>query len=112
MAMAFEWSGVYLSEFSSESNDLDGVNVQNGNIVAGQMTGASIRDGWLERNVGDGCNISAPNVLLFGLRIVDYKHFGRAVRLHATAVGAVVRRIRSGGNGNVSDHFNCIVVEA
>jgi hypothetical protein len=24
----------------------------------------------------------------------------------------VVRRIRSGGNGNVSDHFNCIVVEA
>lgn len=65
----------------------------------------------LESNVGDGCNISAPNVLLDGLRIVDYKHDGRAVRLHATAVGAVVRGTRSGGNGNYSDHYNTILVE-
>ena len=75
------------------------------------MTGASIRDGWLESNLGDGCNISSPNVLLSGLRIVDYMHDGRAVRLHKTAVGAVVRGIRSGGNGNTSDHFNSILVE-
>ena len=91
------------------------VNVANGNVGYvdgnGQMTGASIRDGWLESNVGDGCNISAPNVLLSGLRVVDYHHDGRAVRLDATAVGAVVHGIRSGGNGNYSDFFNVILVE-
>jgi hypothetical protein len=75
------------------------------------MTGASIRDGWLESNLGDGCNISSPNVLISGLRIVDYMHDGRAVRLHATAVGSVVRGTRSGGNGNYSDRFNTILVE-
>ena len=31
--------------------------------------------------------------MLSGLRIVDYKHTGRAVRLHATALGAVVRAV-------------------
>ena len=75
------------------------------------MTGSSIRDGWLESNEGDGCNISAANTLLSGLRIVDYQHAGKAVRLKATALGSVVRGIRSGGNGNYSDHFNVILVE-
>lgn len=105
--------GAYLSAFSSESNTGDGVNIGPGNLVpANQVTGASIRDGWLESNAGDGINISAPNTLVDGLRIVSYQIGGRAVRVRATGLGAVVRGIRSGGNGNYSDHYNRILVEA
>ena len=33
-------------------------------MPAGEVTGSSIRDGWLEGNKGDGVNISAANTLV------------------------------------------------
>jgi hypothetical protein len=103
--------GAYLSQFSSEQNMLDGVNIGNGNIPPGIMTGMSVRDGWLENNHGDGCNITAPNVLLSGLRITDYMHTGRAVRLGPLAIGAVVHGTRIAPNGVPTARYDTILVQ-
>ena len=102
--------GAYLSQFSSEQNGLDGVNVGNGNIPPGTMTGMSIRDGWLESNHGDGCNITAPNCLLAGLRITDYMHAGRAVRIGPLAISAVVHGVRAAPNGVPAAKYDTILV--
>ena len=71
----------------------------------------SVRDGWLENNHGDGANITAPNFLLSGLRITDYKHTGRAVRLGPLAIGAVVPGMRIAPNGVPAAQYDTILVQ-
>jgi hypothetical protein len=105
--------GCWLSDFSAEVNTLDGVQVGGDPSLAPDLTGSSVRDGWLEGNKGDGVNISAANTLVSGLRIVGgLGHGDRAVRVRATALGAVVHGIRAGGTSNYTDHYSRILVEA
>ena len=105
--------GCWLSDFSAEVNELDGVRVGTDPSLAPELTGSSIRDGWLEGNKGDGINISAANTLVSGLRIVGGSGRGdRAVRVKATALGAVVHGVRAGGSPNYTDHYNVLLVEA
>lgn len=105
--------GCWLSDFSSEVNALDGVRVGGDPLLAPDLTGSSVRDGWLEGNKGDGVDISAANTLVSGLRIVGGSgHGDRAVRVRATALGAVVHGVRTGGSPNYTDHYNTILVEA